>query len=104
MKNIDSFSHTKGESIYLDDIPEISGTLFGACFDSPVAHGVIKDLDLSEALKSEGVVRIFPEGIRSVELLKMKNYLQKAKFIFAECLLHLLLQYQKNQQGLLLKK
>lgn len=59
MKNIDSFIHTRGESIYLDDIPEISGTLYGACFDSPVAHGVIKNLDLSEAEKSEGVVRIF---------------------------------------------
>ena len=59
MKNIDSYTHTRGESIYLDDIPEISGTLFGACFDSPIAHGVIKDLDYSEALKSEGVVRIF---------------------------------------------
>ncbi|MCX6275590.1 MAG: molybdopterin-dependent oxidoreductase [Bacteroidetes bacterium] len=56
---IDSYTHTRGESIYLDDIPEISGTLFGACFDSPIAHGVIKDLDYSEALKSEGVVRIF---------------------------------------------
>lgn len=59
MKNIDSYTHVRGESIYLDDIPVISGTLFGACFDSPVAHGVIKNLDLREAEKSEGVVRIF---------------------------------------------
>lgn len=59
MKNIDSYTHTRGESIYLDDIPELSGTLFGACFDSVVAHGVIKDLDLSQALNSEGVIRIF---------------------------------------------
>ena len=59
MKNIDSYTHTRGESIYLDDIPEISGTLYGACFDSPIAHGVIKNLDLSDAEKSEGVVRIF---------------------------------------------
>ncbi len=56
---IDSYTHTRGESIYLDDIPEISGTLFGACFDSPVAHGVIRNLDLSDALRSDGVVRIF---------------------------------------------
>lgn len=59
MKNIDSFTHVRGESIYLDDIPVISGTLYGACFDSPIAHGEIKKLDLSEAEKSEGVVRIF---------------------------------------------
>lgn len=59
MKNIDSRTHTRGESIYLDDIPLIQGSLFGASFGSPVAHGHIKYLDLSEALKVHGVVRIF---------------------------------------------
>ncbi|MEO8148740.1 MAG: molybdopterin cofactor-binding domain-containing protein, partial [Bacteroidia bacterium] len=59
MKNIDSYTHTRGESIYLDDIPTQVGTLYGVCFDSPVAHGVIKNLDLSVAEKCEGVVRIF---------------------------------------------
>lgn len=59
MKNIDSYTHTRGESVYLDDIPVLSGTLFGACFDSPVAHGRIRKLDTSEAEKSEGVIRIF---------------------------------------------
>lgn len=59
MKNIDSYRHTRGESIYVDDIPEISGTLYGACFDSPLAHGTITKLDLSGALNSEGVIRIF---------------------------------------------
>ncbi|MFZ7115229.1 MAG: xanthine dehydrogenase molybdopterin binding subunit [Bacteroidota bacterium] len=59
MKNIDSKNHLRGESVYLDDIPILAGTLFGVAFDSPVAHGEIKVLDLSEALQSEGVVRIF---------------------------------------------
>ena len=59
MKNIDSYTHTRGESVYLDDIPVIAGTLYGACFDSPAAHGILKSLDLSEAEKSEGVVRVF---------------------------------------------
>jgi xanthine dehydrogenase large subunit len=59
LKNIDSYTHVRGESVYLDDIPEISGTLYAACFDSPVAHGVIRNLDMSEAEKSEGVIRIF---------------------------------------------
>jgi xanthine dehydrogenase large subunit len=57
--NIDSYTHLRGESIYLDDIPLIQGTLFGVVYDSPVAHGKIRKLDLSEALRSEGVVRIF---------------------------------------------
>ena len=59
MKNIDSATHTKGESVYLDDIPLTAGTLFAAVFDSPVAHGVIKELDTSDAAASDGVVRIF---------------------------------------------
>ncbi len=59
MKNIDSHTHVRGESIYLDDIPTLKGTLFGVSFDSPVAHGVIKKLDLSNAEASEGVIRIF---------------------------------------------
>ncbi|MBK8364177.1 MAG: molybdopterin-dependent oxidoreductase [Bacteroidetes bacterium] len=59
MKNIDSKNHLRGESIYLDDIPILAGTLFGVAFDSPVAHGEIKNLDLTAAIQSEGVVRIF---------------------------------------------
>lgn len=43
MKNIDSKNHLRGESIYLDDIPILAGTLFGVAFDSPVAHGEIKN-------------------------------------------------------------
>jgi len=59
MKNIDSYTHVRGESIYLDDIPLQAGTLFAAAFDSPIAHGKIKKLDTGEAEKMEGVVRIF---------------------------------------------
>jgi len=58
LKNIDSYTHLRGESIYLDDIPEIKGTLYGVCFDSPVAHGKIKSLDISEASKSPGVIKV----------------------------------------------
>ena len=59
MRNIDSFTHTKGESVYLDDIPLIAGTLFAAVYDSPVAHGKIINIDLSEAKSSKGVVGVF---------------------------------------------
>lgn len=58
MKNIDSYTHTRGESVYLDDIPILTGTLYGMVFGSPVAHGKIINLDLKEALAIEGVVRI----------------------------------------------
>ena len=59
MKNIDSFTHTRGESVYLDDIPVLNGTLYAAAFPSPLAHGHIKKLDLEAAANAEGVVRIF---------------------------------------------
>ena len=59
MENIDSYTHTRGESIYLDDIPTTIGTLYGLVFGSPVAHGEIKSLVLTDAEASEGVVRIF---------------------------------------------
>lgn len=59
MKNIDSHTHVSGQSIYLDDIPLTQGTLFGAAYGSPIAHGIITALDLEEALQETGVVRIF---------------------------------------------
>ena len=57
--NIDSYTHTRGESIYLDDIPLLNGTLFGAVFASPFAHGKIISLDIAAAAAMPGVVKIF---------------------------------------------
>ncbi len=55
MKNIDSKSHVRGESVYLDDIPLFRGTLFACVYDSPVAHGKLKSVDISAAEKCDGV-------------------------------------------------
>ena len=41
MKNIDSFGHLRGESLFVDDIITRQNTLFGLVFDSPKAHGNI---------------------------------------------------------------
>ena len=59
MKNIDSHTHLRGESVYLDDIPVLKGTLYAAVFDSPVAHGEISSLDIDEAATMPGVIKIF---------------------------------------------
>jgi xanthine dehydrogenase large subunit len=59
MKNIDSYTHVRGESIYLDDIPLQVGTLFAAVYDSPIAHGKIISIDTTEAGNTKGVVQIF---------------------------------------------
>lgn len=58
MINVDAKNHIRGESIYLDDIPVIQGTLYAACFDSPIAHGIIKHLDISIAEQTRGIVKI----------------------------------------------
>ncbi len=58
MKSSDVIKHVKGESIFIDDMPVPEGTLYASVFDSPVTHGNIKMLDLSEALNLDGVVKI----------------------------------------------
>lgn len=58
MKNIDTISHVTGKSIYLDDIPTISGTLHAAIVSSSLAHGKIVNIDIKEAIKLYGVEKI----------------------------------------------
>jgi xanthine dehydrogenase large subunit len=58
MNNIESTGHVTGKSVYLDDIPLFKGTLHAAVFCSPVAHGMIVHLDLSEAQALDGIERI----------------------------------------------
>ncbi len=58
MQNLDSHQHTRGESVYLDDIPVRQGTLYAAVYDSPIAHGILNSLDLTAAENYPGVFRI----------------------------------------------
>ncbi len=83
MKNIDSYSHVRGESLFVDDLITRQDTLYGLVFDAPVAHGIIKQIDYSEAESIEGVIKIFTYkdilgenqigGIIPDELLWTKN-------------------------------
>ena len=59
MKNIDSYTHVRGESLFVDDLMLRQDALIGLCFDSPKAHGKIKSVDYSKAEALEGVVKIF---------------------------------------------
>ena len=59
MKNIDSFTHVRGESLFVDDLMLRQDALIGLCFDSPKAHGKIISVDYSKAEALEGVVKIF---------------------------------------------
>jgi xanthine dehydrogenase large subunit len=59
MINIDAQNHVKGKSIYLDDIPEISGTLYCLPFYAETAHGRIKDVNIQAAKQLSGISAIF---------------------------------------------
>ncbi|MEJ2113223.1 MAG: molybdopterin-dependent oxidoreductase, partial [Flavobacteriaceae bacterium] len=59
VKNIDSYTHVRGESLYVDDVNIRQGTFHAVVFDSSKAHGKIKSIDYSKAKALDGVERIF---------------------------------------------
>ncbi len=59
IKNLDSYTHVRGESLYVDDVNIRQGTFHAVVFDSPKAHGHITHIDYSKAEALEGVERIF---------------------------------------------
>jgi len=59
IKNLDSYTHVRGESLYVDDMNIRQGTFHAVVFDSPKAHGKITQVDYSKAEALEGVERIF---------------------------------------------
>ena len=50
--------HVRGEALYIDDMPDLPGTLHVAPILSPVARGVLKAVDATAAEKAPGVVRV----------------------------------------------
>ena len=50
--------HVSGRALYIDDIPEPAGTLYGAIGWSKKAHAIIKKINLNEVIKSEGVIAV----------------------------------------------
>ena len=58
MINIDAKNHVTGRSLFLDDLPELKGTLFALPFDLPVAHARLKEINLEEAKQVPGIFTI----------------------------------------------
>ena len=58
MKNYDSIEHVRGESLFVDDQLTPIGTLLGYVACSPIAHGRIKNIDMTKALNIKGVKAI----------------------------------------------
>ncbi|MGB7432040.1 MAG: molybdopterin cofactor-binding domain-containing protein, partial [Ahrensia sp.] len=50
--------HVAGEAIYIDDMPDLPGTLHTAFITSPVAHATLKGVNADKALAMEGVVAV----------------------------------------------
>ncbi|HSN33715.1 MAG TPA: xanthine dehydrogenase molybdopterin binding subunit, partial [Ideonella sp.] len=59
--------HVAGEAPYTDDIAEVAGTLHAALGLSPVAHGVLRSIDLEKIRALPGVVDVFAaDGIPGI--------------------------------------
>jgi len=104
MKNIDSFTHVRGESLFVDDLITRQDTLHGVVFDAPKAHGKITSVDYSKAAGLPGVVKIFThKDIRGENQIggiipDEPFYGRKMKYIFGDNPLPLLSQNQKPSQ------
>lgn len=56
--------HVTGQAVYIDDMPEPTGTLHAALVLSPIAHGRIRKINIEPALRAPGVVAvILPKDI-----------------------------------------
>ncbi|MEJ2776423.1 xanthine dehydrogenase family protein molybdopterin-binding subunit [Sulfolobaceae archaeon RB850M] len=54
-----------GDCEYIADIPDLPGTLYMAIYRSPVAHGIIKRIDVSE-VKNHGGIALTPNELERV--------------------------------------
>lgn len=57
LRRVDGLAKVKGTAIYGDDIT-LPGMLYGVCRFADIPAGKIEEIDLSEALSVEGVVKI----------------------------------------------
>ena len=58
--------HVSGKANYVDDIPEVEGTLYAGLGLAEIAHGKIINMDLSAVWQAEGVVSV----LTGIELLQ----------------------------------
>jgi xanthine dehydrogenase large subunit len=58
MKYGDSDLHTRGQTRFVDDLPEPEGLLHAVVLTSPAAHGRITRLDTGKGGKSEGILAV----------------------------------------------
>ena len=59
MKHSDSPLHVRGVSLFVDDLPVSNDLVHAAVVPSPVAHGKLKAVDVTDALALPGVFAVF---------------------------------------------
>lgn len=57
-KKDDVYYHVRGQSTFIDDLPEPARLAHAVIYTSPIAYGKIINLDISRALECEGVIDI----------------------------------------------
>ena len=65
--------HVSGKANYVDDIPEVEGTLYAGLGLAEIAHGKIINMDLSAVWQAEGVVSVLT-GIESVSYTHLRAH------------------------------
>ena len=59
VKRMDALDKVTGKSKYVGDL-KMDGMLYGKILRSPVAHGIVKNIDITKASALPGVVTIPP--------------------------------------------
>ena len=62
---IEGLRAVNGEGEYINDLPDLPGTLYMAIYRSPIAHGKIKKIDVSD-VQSHGGIALTPEDLSKV--------------------------------------
>ena len=58
LRHDSAIKHVTGSATYIDDMPEVAGTLHGFLVKSPIACGELRDVNVAAALQSAGVATI----------------------------------------------
>lgn len=69
---IEGLRAVNGEGEYINDLPDLPGTLYMAIYRSPIAHGKIKRIDVSD-VKLHGGIVITPEELSKVIINPFPN-------------------------------
>lgn len=69
---IEGLRAVNGEGEYINDLPDLPGTLYMAIYRSPFAHGVIRKIDISD-VKSHGGLAYGPDELSKVIINPFPN-------------------------------